>query len=218
MSDDTLVHLVRHGQVENPGGLLYGRLPGFHLSELGRRMAVRLAEHFADVPLTHLRCSPLERTRETIAPLADMRQDLEIIIDERVIEAENAFEGKRFGTDNAALRDLKMLWHVRNPFRPSWGEPYVSIVARMVDAIADAAHDAGPGGQAVILSHQLPIWMARSHYEGRRLAHDPRRRECTLASVTTLTLRQGRVVHVGYAEPCADLLPRKTGRKFRVGT
>lgn len=190
MNNDTLVHLVRHGQVDNPTGVLYGRLPGFHLSELGRRMAIRLAEYFADASVTHLRCSPLERARETIAPLAGMRPQLDITIDERVIEAENAFEGKRFGTDNAALRDPKMLWHVRNPFRPSWGEPYVRIAARMAEAVADAAHDAGQGGQAVILSHQLPIWMARSHYEGRRLAHDPRRRECTLASVTTLTLRR----------------------------
>lgn len=218
MSEETLVHLVRHGQVENPDGVLYGRLPGFGLSALGRRMAIRLAEHFADAPLTHLRSSPLQRARETIAPLAGMRPHLEVVDDERVIEAANKFEGMRFGADNGALRRPDMFWQMRNPFRPSWGEPYVEIVARMKDAIADAAHDAGEGGQALILSHQLPIWMARSHYEGRRLFHDPRRRECSLASVTTLTLRKGRVVRVDYAEPAADLLPPKNGRKFKVGT
>lgn len=215
---DTLVHLVRHGQVENPDGVLYGRLPGFGLSDLGRRMAIRLAEHFADAPLTHLVSSPLQRARETIAPLAGMRPQLEVEIDERVIEAANRFEGMVFGKNNAALRNPRLFWHMRNPLRPSWGEPYREIAARMSDAVTDAAKAAGPGGQALVLSHQLPIWIARCHYEGRRFAHDPRKRECTLASVTTLTLRDGRVIKVDYSEPAADLLPPKRGRGFKVGT
>lgn len=218
VTDKTLVHLVRHGQVDNPTGVLYGRLPGFGLSELGRRMAIRLAEHFADVPLTHLRSSPLLRAQQTIAPLAGMRPGLPIVSDERVIEAANRFEGMVFGPDNSALRDPRMFWHMRNPLRPSWGEPYAEIAARMREAITDAAREARTGGQALILSHQLPIWMARRHYEGRRLVHDPRRRKCTLGSVTTLTLLQGRVIRVDYSEPCADLLPAKKGRRFQVGT
>ncbi|MDO4784357.1 MAG: histidine phosphatase family protein [Propionibacteriaceae bacterium] len=218
VTETTLVHLVRHAQVENPQGVLYGRLPGFGLSELGRRMAIRLAEHFADTPLNHLRCSPLLRAQQTIAPLAGMRPELGVVTDERVIEAANRFEGMTFGRDNAALRDPRMFWHMRNPLRPSWGEPYTAIAARMQRAVADAAEAAGAGGQALILSHQLPIWTIRRHHEGRPLAHDPRRRQCTLASVTTLTLVRGRVVQVDYAEPCADLLPPKTGRRFRVGT
>lgn len=216
--NETLVHLVRHGQVENPEGVLYGQLPGYHLSELGRRMAVRLAEYFADTPLTHLRCSPLERARETIAPLAEMRPDLPVEIDDRVIEAANVFEGKVFGGNNAALRDYKMFWHMRNPLIPSWGEPYKDIAARMDAAVQDAAAAAGDGGQALILSHQLPIWIARSNYEGRPFPHDPRKRETTLASVTTLTLHGRHVVRVSYEEPCKDLLPVKRGRKFKVGT
>ncbi len=212
------VHLMRHGQVHNPDGVLYGRLPGFGLSELGHRMAERLAEHWSQVPLTHLRCSPLQRAQETLAPTAALFPHLEIVTDERVIEAANAFEGKVFGATNKALRDVRMLRHVLNPLRPSWGEPYTSIAERMHAAIHDAAAAAGEDGQALIVSHQLPIEIARRYAEGRALAHDPRRRRCTLTSVTSFTLREGQITAINYSAPAADLLPPKRGRRFRVGT
>lgn len=215
----TIVHVLRHGEVENPDHVLYGLLPGYHLSERGRAMADLVAEYLADTPLTHLRCSPLERAQETMAPIAASRPDLPITIDERVIEARNVFAGRVFGAKNSALKDPRMWWHLRNPLRPSWGEPYASIVARMRATIADAATAAGPDGQALIVSHQLPIWMARSDAEGRRLAHDPRSRQCALASLTSFTLVEGHVVRVDYAEPAADLLPAKrASRKFAPGS
>lgn len=213
-----IVHVMRHGQVHNPGGVLYGRLDGFGLSELGHQMAALLSRRWADAPLTHLRCSPLQRARETMAPTAALFPHLDVVTDERVIEAENAFEGKVFGARNQALRDPAMLRYVLNPLRPSWGEAYVDIAARMRAALADAAEAAGDGGQALVVSHQLPIWIARSDAEGLRFAHDPRRRECTLASVTSFTFRGGRVTAVDYCEPAKHLLPVKTGRKFKVGT
>ena len=218
VAEQSIVHVMRHGQVENPGGVLYGRLPGYGLSELGHEMARRMGEFWRDVPLTHLRCSPLQRAQETLAPTAAHHPHLDVVTDPRVIEAENKFEGMVFGKDNRALRDPKMFWHMRNPLQPSWGEPYKEIAARMMAAIRDAAEAAGPGGQALIVSHQLSIWMARRFAEGRSLVHDPRRRECTLCSVTSFTLRDGLVTAVGYQEPVADLLPVKHGRKFKVGT
>ena len=214
----SIVHVMRHGQVENPTGVLYGRLPGFGLSALGREMAERMGQFWAEVPLTHLRCSPLQRAQETMAPTAARHADLTITPDERVIEAENRFEGMIFGRDNAALRDPRMFWHMRNPLQPSWGEPYKEVAARMRAAIQDAAAAAGPGGQALVVSHQLPIWIARSDAEGRPLVHDPRRRQCTLCSVTSFTLRDGQVTAVDYAEPVADLLPAVRNRRFKVGT
>lgn len=216
--ETTTVHLLRHGQVENPGRVLYGRLPGYHLSDLGVQMAERAAAYLKDVPLTHLRCSPLERARETMAPVAATRPELEITTDDRVIEAANWFEGKVFGEKSWTLLDPRNWWQMRNPFLPSWGEPYRSIVARMNAAVLDAAAAAGPGGQALIVSHQLPIWMMRSYAEGRRLFHDPRRRECTLASITSIHLVEGRITGVDYAEPARDLLPTKTTKKFVAGT
>ena len=214
----TVVHLMRHGQVHNPEGVLYGRLPGFGLSELGHEMAARLADHWDGVPLTHLRCSPLQRARETLAPTAELFPQLDVVIDERVTEAANAFEGKVFGADNKALRDVRMIRYVLNPLRPSWGEPYREIAARMRAALVDASAAAGPGGQALVVSHQLPIEMVRRDAEGRPLVHDPRRRRCTLASVTSFTFRDGFVTAVDYAEPAKDLLPPKRGRRFWVGT
>lgn len=216
--DPRTVHVMRHGQVHNPGGVLYGRLEGFGLSELGHQMAAEMAQFWTDVPLTHLRCSPLQRARETMAPTAERFSHLDITADDRVIEAANVFEGKVFGGDNKALRDWRMLRHVLNPLQPSWGEPYTEIAARMQAAVLDAAEAAGEGGQALVVAHQLPIWIARCDVEGRRFAHDPRRRECTLASVTSFTVRDGAITAVDYQEPVAHLLPAKKGRRFQVGT
>jgi broad specificity phosphatase PhoE len=212
------VHLLRHGQVENPDRVLYGRLSGYHLSALGVQMAEAAAAYLKDVPLTHLRCSPLERARETMAPVAATRPELEVVIDDRLIEADNLFAGQVFGEKSWTLLKPSSWWLLRNPFRPSWGEPYVSIVDRMKAAVLDAAAAAGPGGQALLVSHQLPIWMMRSHAEGRRLLHDPRRRECTLASITSITLVDGHIAGVDYAEPAGHLLPSATTKKYVAGT
>ncbi len=216
--DKRVVHVMRHGQVHNPDGVLYGRIEGFGLSELGHRMAAEMADYWAPFPLTHLRCSPLQRARETLAPTAARFPGLEVVIDERVIEAANEFEGQVFGAGNKALRNPAMLRYVWNPFRPSWGEPYVEIAARMREALADAAREAGEGGQALVVAHQLPIWIARCDVEGIPFVHDPRKRQCTLASVTSFTFRDGEVTAVDYCEPVAHLLPAKRGRKFQVGT
>jgi broad specificity phosphatase PhoE len=195
----TVVHLLRHGEVHNPTGVLYGRLPGFRLSEAGEAMAARAARWFAGRDVTHLVSSPLERARQTASPIAD-EFGLPVEVDERLIEAGNAFEGTRFGA--RTLRRPAFVWLLRNPWRPSWGEPYVEIAARMLAAV-EAARDAARGHEAVCVSHQLPIWTLRLHLEGRRYLHDPRRRECGLASVTSVTYRGDRMESVSYAEPAA---------------
>jgi broad specificity phosphatase PhoE len=210
-----VVHLVRHGQVHNPDGVLYGRLPGFGLSELGQQMAARLGEYFADAPLVHLVSSPLQRAQETMAPIAAGHPELAVNIDDRVVEAANVFEGRSFGKYNQVLLLPTSWWALRNPLRPSWGEAYPSVVARMRAALVDAAAKA-EGGEALIVAHELPIWMARSWAEGRSLVHDPRKRETRLASVTTFTFDGSDKPKVSYAEPAADLVPPKKSR-FRPG-
>ena len=201
----TVVHLMRHGEVHNPDGVLYGRAPGYHLSELGRKMAERVAEHLADRDIRYVVASPLERAQETAAPVAG-KHGLEVATDPRLIEAENRFEGKRFGIGDGALRRPANWKYLTNPFRPSWGEPYVEQVVRMTAALG-AARDAARGHEAVCVSHQLPIWVVRSFAERRRLWHDPRRRECTLASLTSFTYQGDEIVSVGYSEPALDLVP-----------
>jgi broad specificity phosphatase PhoE len=209
------VHVVRHGEVHNPEGVLYGRLPDYHLSELGRAMAERIAQSLVGRDVTYLVSSPLDRARETMAPSAALL-GIQPDVDDRLVEAANVFEGKRFGVGDGALREPSAWWHLRNPFRPSWGEPYDVIAARMLAAIEDAAA-AAQGHEAVVVSHQLPIWTARNAAQGKRLWHDPRARECSLASVTSFTLDGREVRQVAYSEPAADLLPVKPKRRFQVG-
>jgi broad specificity phosphatase PhoE len=212
----TVVHLLRHGEVHNPHGILYGRLPDYHLSELGVRMAERVTETLVGREVTRLVSSPLERAQETARPVA-ARLGLEVVTDRRVIEAGNHFEGRSFGVGDGALRRPTVWWHLRNPWRPSWGEPYRFIVERMLAAMSDA-RDAARGHEAVVVSHQLPIWITRSAVEGLPFLHDPRRRNCTLCSLTSFTYVDHEVVSVTYSEPAADLLPvRGRNAPFSAG-
>jgi broad specificity phosphatase PhoE len=216
MTDTTTVHVLRHGEVHNPTGVLYGRLPGYHLSELGLAMAERIAEHLKGEDVVHLVSSPLERAQETAAPAAEAL-GLPVATDARLIEAANVFEGKTFGVGDGSLSRPGHWVHLRNPFRPSWGEPYAEIAQRMLAAIT-AARDAARGHEALCVSHQLPIWTARSFATGRRLWHDPRKRQCALASITSFTFRDDDLVSVSYEEPAHDLLPAPlAGKKFAAG-
>jgi broad specificity phosphatase PhoE len=205
MSDRTVVHLLRHGEVHNPGKILYGRLPGYRLSELGERMARRAADFFADRDVVRVVSSPLERARQTAAPVAE-RLGVDVSVDERLIESENVFEGKAVGVGDGALRSPGNWWYLRNPFLPSWGEAYTRVALRMHAAV-EVAREAARGHEAVLVSHQLPIWVARLSAEHRHLWHDPRRRQCSLASVTSFAYEGEQLVSVAYAEPSADLLP-----------
>lgn len=206
-SSRTVVHLLRHGEVHNPDGVLYGRLDGYHLSDLGREMAETVGAHLADHDVTLVVASSLQRAQETAAPVAS-RHGLSVLTDDRVIEAGNTFEGTQVGSMTPKDFLHPRYWlRYSNPLRPSWGEAYSAIAARMVDAI-DAARTRAAGHEAVIVSHQLPIWTVRSQLVGRPLWHDPRRRECTLASLTSLTYLGADLESVTYSEPAGDLLRR----------
>jgi broad specificity phosphatase PhoE len=206
--NETIVHLLRHGEVHNPEGVLYGRRDGFHLSELGNRMAARIAETIGGRDITHMRVSPLERAQETARPLAQAR-GLEIVTDERVIESANKLEGLSFDQGVWSIVKRPRIWrHFYNPMKPSWGEPHDEIAARMMAAVHDA-REAAEGHEAVIVSHQLPIWTTRLHVEKRRGPVDPRKRECTLCSLTSLHFEGDRLTQVTYSEPAGDLIPLK---------
>jgi broad specificity phosphatase PhoE len=224
------VHLVRHGEVFNPDGILYGRLPGFGLSKLGHRMAQTAADELLarDRPVSALRVSPLQRTRESAAPIS-AAFGLEPLIDEHIIEPTNRFEGTKM---KLAVRKPAYWPYLVNPLRPSWGEAYTSIERRMLAAI-DEAFDSVPSGDVVLVSHQLPIWVAHLSVAGERFPHDPRKRRCALSSITTferwtqdaapsgeantsaggrstVAPQAHRLVEVGYVEPAASLLVAAT--------
>lgn len=208
MTERTTVHVMRHGEVYNPTKILYGRLPGFRLSTLGEQMASRAGEYFADKDIAYVVASPLERAQQTANPVAQVH-NLPLNTDLNLIEADNVFEGERVSVGDGVLRMPSTWRHLWNPFKPSWGEPYVEIAARMRVAI-EAARDAARGREAVCVSHQLPIWIARLDAEKRFFIHDPRRRQCNLASVTSFVYEGDKLVAVTYAEPAADLVEIST--------
>ncbi|MGH3550735.1 MAG: histidine phosphatase family protein [Pseudonocardiaceae bacterium] len=205
----TVVHLLRHGEVDNPQGILYGRLPGFGLSDVGLGQAGKVAAHLADRDVVHVVASPLLRAQQTAESIA-ARHGLELVTDEGLIEATNVFEGARVSVGDGALRDPRSWPKLRNPFRPSWGEPYRQIAHRML-AAAYRARDLAAGHEAVCVSHQLPIYTLRRHLEGQRLWHDPRRRQCALASLTSLVFDGDALLEVCYSQPAGSSDPRVTG-------
>jgi broad specificity phosphatase PhoE len=215
MSTRTIVHLMRHGEVHNPDGVLYGRLPEYFLSELGHQMAEAAADFLSKNEIIHMVASPLERAQQTAEPLSKLLE-VPIVTDDRVIEADNLFEGRTFGVGDGALRRPANWWKLRNPFRPSWGEPYAHIAQRMRAAIADA-REAARGHEAVIVSHQLPVWIARRSFEEKTFFHDPRKRECALASLTSLTFDDDHFDGFTYSEPAAHLIPEALRKKFVGG-
>lgn len=200
----TVVHVLRHGEVYNPEKILYGRLPGYRLSELGTQMAKAAAEALGSRDVTHVVASTLERAVQTAEPIA-AQFGLPIATDERLLETTNLFEGKTFGVGDGALRHPRNWWCLRNPFRPSWGEPYREVAARMLAAIQDA-RAAAEGHEAVCVSHQLPIETLRRFVQGQNMWHDPRRRRCGLASLTSFHFVGAQIVDVTYQEPAAHLV------------
>ncbi|KAA9164858.1 histidine phosphatase family protein [Amycolatopsis acidicola] len=205
----TIVHMLRHGEVHNPERILYGRLPGFRLSERGQRQALTVAEAVAGHDIVHVVASPLQRAQETASPIAGAHR-LDVRTDERLIEAANDFEGQRVSVGDGALRQPQHWSKLRNPFRPSWGEPYLEIAHRMLGAVY-RARAVAEGHEALCVSHQLPIWTLRRFLEGKALWHDPRRRQCSLASLTSLVFNGEELVDIVYSEPAGSTDPKVTG-------
>jgi broad specificity phosphatase PhoE len=203
----TTVHFLRHGEVHNPDKILYGRLPSFRLSDDGLKMAHDAAEALRGHDVVAVVSSPLQRAQETARPIADVF-GLQIETDDRLLEATNVFEGAR-ALEDGAWKKPEHWRHLRNPFTPSWGEPYDELARRML-AVAEDVRDRAAGHEAVCVSHQLPIWTLRRYVEGRRLWHRPDRRQCGLASLTSLTYDGDLLTHVVYSEP-AGAASRRPG-------
>lgn len=192
------IHLVRHGKVENPKGVIYGRLPGYSLSELGRRQAAAAAARLAERDIGAVWSSPLERAQETAAVIAEPH-GLQIVTDVRLIESGTSLEG--IGrTIGAFLRSPRHWWHLRNPFKPSWGETFTEIRERMLEVIEEAVADAG-GREVVVVSHQTPVQVARLALAKRNLPPWLGFAPCVTGSVTTLTVEDGKVLEASYFAP-----------------
>ena len=197
----TTVHLVRHGEVYNPKKILYGRMPGYHLSSRGNSMAVATSKFFRGRDVAYLAASPLERAQETARPIAEVT-GCEVQTREDILEAGNTFEGLRTKGWRSQLINPVRWRHMTNPLEPSWGEPYQEIFQRMWGAAEDA-RDTAEGHEAVLVSHQLPIVMVQRHVQGKPLAHASR--NCDLASVTSLVFDGGDVVDWSYHTPAQHI-------------
>lgn len=202
---NTIVHMMRHGEVDNPDGILYGRLPGFRLSDAGRAQAQKVADALADHDIAAVFASPLQRAQETAAPIATAH-GVSITTNDELIEADNRFEGLKVAVGDGALAKPRHWTKLRDPFTPSWGEPYIQLAHRML-AAANTARDAARGHEAICVSHQLPVYTLRRFLEGQRLWHDPRRRQCSLASLTSLIYEGDALVDIIYSEPAGPSDP-----------
>ena len=194
----TIVHVMRHGEVHNPEGILYGRLPDYHLSVRGRAQAEAVAEWLAGRDIIYVVASPLERAQETATPIA-AKHGLPIDVDESLIESHNVFEGEKVSPGDGALRDPRNWWHLRNPRTPTWGEPYAEIAVRMRAAVERARLNAS-GHEAVCVSHQLRVETLRRAMNAEPLPHFTTKRMCNLASVTSFYFDGDAYVGWGYAE------------------
>lgn len=203
------LHFVRHGEVFNPKGVLYERIPGFGLSDLGHEMAASAAAQLAaeNRKIVKLLASPLQRTQESAAPLAK-HFGLDIQHEPRVIEPWNKFAGHKMG-GRSVLKKPSLVLHLYNPSKPSWGEPYQEIAQRMTDAALEAWQSVDCG-DVVFVSHQLPIWMLYRSSQGLALPHDPKRRRCSLSSITSFEVIDGKLVAVDYREPGLELAIAKS--------
>lgn len=202
----TTIHLMRHGEVNNPEGILYGRLQGYGLTPLGKAMAERVADAFVfdSCDITKIAASPLLRAQETALPTA-LAYDLPIEADSRLLEATSKFEGKNVNRNRWALAHPRNWPLYMHPHRPSWGEPYLDILERMNAAISDMV-DKAWGHEALMVSHQLPIVTVQRFIDGRPLSHNPLNRRCALASLTTLMFEDHTLLGWGYSEPAASLV------------
>lgn len=215
----TTIHFIRHGEVFNPDHVLYERLPGFHLSQRGVRMADATGRYVAQSPqmntVAAVYCSPLERTRETAEHVVEAlnrtrgqrgEDPLRIVCDRRVIEARNEFRGKRIGYGDGALWKHGNWRLVTNLWKPTWGESYRQIASRM-SAFAQDMIGRHAGEQIIVVSHESPIWSYRHMLETGHPEHNMLLRHTALASITSITYdcSNGKVMSITYVDPAGSV-------------
>ncbi|CAB4642848.1 MAG: histidine phosphatase family protein [Actinobacteria bacterium] len=198
------LHLIRHGEVHNPGSVIYGRLPHFKLSERGHQMAAAAAAELKkqERQVGKIFASPLLRTQES-AQHVEKAFGVDAKTDERLSEPWNHFEGRKLGATHIILRP-HLFYYLRKPKRPSWGEPFEEIASRMLESM-DHAWNEAIDTDVVLVSHQLPIEMVHRKISGKKLPHNPRKRRTALSSVTSYERNGDQWVEVGYQDPGASL-------------
>lgn len=219
----TTLYFVRHGKVENPGKVVYERLPGFHLSDFGRRQIHATAQWMSTQPqivrASAFYSSPLDRTMDTahivLEAVNRARESsdyqlpaLGIQTDDRLLEAQNRYRGLRINHGEAAWYRHGNLWKFLDLKTPGWGEPYTHIAERMEDFAFQIA-DQYAGKCVIVVSHESPIWTLRHILTTGHASSNVLTRHTALGSVTGLTIETGthRLLDVTYADPAKDVRP-----------
>lgn len=210
----TKVHFVRHGEVDNPSGRLYGRQRGFKLTERGEQHAINVAKSLHNNDITGVYASPLKRAQQTAYPIA---QDfgLDIVTSPLLIEAGSYLENELL-TPKGILTTPRIWKHLGSLRTPSWGEHYTKMVERML-AIAHQAVWENRGHEAVCVCHQCVIWVLRLFAEEKSLGHHPGKRMCSLGSITTLVFDGDIIIDIEYQEPSGMSDPASLKSDFKRG-
>ena len=176
----TTLYLIRHGEVYNPQGIIYGRLPGFGLSERGRRQIASAAESLRSAPPTVLYASPMQRTQESAALLAQ-RWSLTVQTDERIVETSiGSFQGRRF-------EDLPKPYITEEGAHPEL-EGAASMRIRFMDWVEDVR--SRHAGQVIAaVSHRDPIIVALLYWQ-----------QCSLEGLPDFAMDPGSVYEVAFSE------------------
>ena len=212
----TTLLLVRHGHTDAAGKRLTGRQRGVHLNARGREEAEHLVERLEGVPIDAIETSPLERCRETAAPLARAR-GLSLTAHRGLIEVDY---GDWTGRSIAQLRRTR-LWrsvmHAPSTVRFPGGESMLEVQARMVDA-AMALAAAHTGGTVVAVSHADPIRLLVTHLAGTHADH-LQRLAIDTGSITVVALGEGipRILKVNDTGDLSLLRPHPKPRSRKVG-
>ena len=196
------LHLVRHGEVHNPAGVVYSDLPGFPLSPLGREQAAATGEHLADSGATLLVTSPLERARETAGYIA-RRLALEPVLDAGLTEWGLSLHWS--GTPWAELDTTfpgELAAYFDHPADLPFSPESLAQVAERADAVVRGLGATNPGAVAVLVSHQDPIQALRLRLRGDGFTafHDDKPGH---AAVITFERRDGAWVEVGHWAPAS---------------
>lgn len=162
----TKIYLVRHGEVHNPENILYGRLPGYRLSETGKTQAHIMGKFLKDTPISAVYASPLQRTQETASILISYQKGLSIRADERLIEVGTPLQG----TSGDALLKIRFDFY-QEQYVKAGGETILDIHERMQKIITEIA-EKHKGEHILAVSHGDPIMITRTFYRGEPLVLD----------------------------------------------
>lgn len=179
------IFLFRHGAVENPDNILYGLSNNFTLSVLGTKQVtesgLKLRSYIGSEAEVEIISSPLRRAVDTASILADIfnLKENSITTDVRLIESYNYLEGTNMAGGKNIIKNPKYWKYLYNPFKPSWGEPYVEIQARIKSIVEERKNITST---SILVSHELPIFITKRVFSGKSLFHNPKFRNIPLSS------------------------------------